>query len=311
MEPFRLTRLSDRSDEALIAEMQRVAAIVPGSVLTRREFEQHSRVSTSAVRSRFGSWQAGLQAAGLAHRYNIDHTNRRNNKRPARNVSDQQLLDELLSTARQVGESTITKEEFEANSEFNADAIVKRFGSWRAALQLVGLQPVPLGKRYTDEECFENLLQVWTHYGRQPQHDEMRLPPSTVGPKAYTRRWGTWLKALEAFVNKMNQGDESGGASSSLDGTVPAKPEDTKKSQSRTTSDADIRDIKLGLRWKVFQRDRFRCVKCGASPATDPTCEQLHADHILPFSKGGKTVLENLQTLCQRCNLGKGSRLEE
>jgi len=51
---------------------------------------------------------------------------------------------------------------------------------------------------YTDEECFENILTVWTHYGRPPMYKEMRLPPSRVGPKAYLR-WGTWLKALEAF----------------------------------------------------------------------------------------------------------------
>jgi predicted restriction endonuclease len=211
-----------------------------------------------------------------------------------------------------LGKSTITTEEFEAHSEFSANAVSRRFGSWRAAMQLVGLQTAPSGKRYSDDECFENLLQVWTHYGRQPQHREMKLPPSTVGPKAYTLRWGTWLKALEAFVDKMNQGDEPGEASTcDMDDMLPAKPEEPQSNQSRTMAGADIRDIKLGLRWKVFQRDRFRCVKCGASPATDPTCEQLHADHILPFSKGGKTVLENLQTLCQRCNLGKGSRLEE
>jgi 5-methylcytosine-specific restriction endonuclease McrA len=33
---------------------------------------------------------------------------------------------------------------------------------------------------------------------------------------------------------------------------------------------------------------------------------ELHADHISPWADGGKTVLENLQTLCQNCNLGKG-----
>ena len=255
---------------------------------------------------------AGLQAAGLAHRYNIDNTNRRSRKRPAKNISDQQLLDELLSVSRRLGKPSVTKEEFKAHSEFSAGAISQRFGSWRKALQLVGLQPVPLGKRYTDEECFENLLQVWTHYGRQPQHDEMKLPPSTVGPKAYTRRWGTWLRALEAFVNKMNQADDDRGEtpSQTIKNETEAELENTTKNHLPCVADADKRDIKLGLRWKVFQRDRFRCVKCGASPANDPTCEQLHADHILPFSKGGKTLVENLQTLCQRCNLGKGNRLE-
>ena len=34
----------------------------------------------------------------------------------------------------------------------------------------------------------------------------------------------------------------------------------------------------------------------------------FHADHVLPFSKGGKTNLLNGQALCQRCNLSKGAK---
>jgi 5-methylcytosine-specific restriction endonuclease McrA len=61
------------------------------------------------------------------------------------------------------------------------------------------------------------------------------------------------------------------------------------------------------LRMEVFKRDNFRCVLCGASPANEVGVT-LHADHIVPFSKGGATVLENLQTLCGACNLGKGAQ---
>ena len=31
----------------------------------------------------------------------------------------------------------------------------------------------------------------------------------------------------------------------------------------------------------------------------------LHVDHIKAWAKGGETVLENLQTLCSVCNIGK------
>jgi 5-methylcytosine-specific restriction endonuclease McrA len=34
---------------------------------------------------------------------------------------------------------------------------------------------------------------------------------------------------------------------------------------------------------------------------------ELHVDHVTPWSKGGETTLANLQTLCNKCNLGKGA----
>ena len=59
------------------------------------------------------------------------------------------------------------------------------------------------------------------------------------------------------------------------------------------------------LRYKIMQRDGFRCRLCGASAADGA---KLHVDHICPVSKGGKTEPDNLRTLCERCNLGKSAR---
>ena len=58
------------------------------------------------------------------------------------------------------------------------------------------------------------------------------------------------------------------------------------------------------LRYRVLKRDNFKCCACGASPAKDPAVE-LHIDHVVPWSKGGETSFDNLQTLCSRCNIGK------
>ena len=58
----------------------------------------------------------------------------------------------------------------------------------------------------------------------------------------------------------------------------------------------------------VLERARQADVLVLGSPAKDPGVE-LHVDHIFPWSKGGETVLENLQTLCSRCNGGKSKFL--
>lgn len=66
----------------------------------------------------------------------------------------------------------------------------------------------------------------------------------------------------------------------------------------------NTRAISDKLRYQVLKRDNFKCCACGASPAKDPSVE-LHIDHIIPWSKGGESTLENLQTLCSKCNIGK------
>ena len=68
------------------------------------------------------------------------------------------------------------------------------------------------------------------------------------------------------------------------------------------------RDPSIRLRFQVLSRDRFTCRYCGASPMKDPSVT-LHIDHIIPWSKGGKTSLDNLQTLCSKCNLGKSDTI--
>ena len=62
------------------------------------------------------------------------------------------------------------------------------------------------------------------------------------------------------------------------------------------------------LREQIKRRDGYKCVCCGASLEDEPHL-LLEIDHIIPVSKGGKTLPENLQTLCWRCNRSKSDKL--
>lgn len=62
--------------------------------------------------------------------------------------------------------------------------------------------------------------------------------------------------------------------------------------------------ISAGIRWKVFNRDGFRCIYCGAGKEAS-----LVIDHGDPFSKGGDDDESNYVTACRSCNAGKRDKV--
>ena len=140
----------------------------------------------------------------------------------------------------------------------------------------------------SDERMFAEMDRIWRLLGHRPSRHEWEAASPTVSYPTYGRRFGGWVAACRAFLDSRP---------GSLPGvTLVVKP----PAPPRT------RDVPLRLRLRVLERDRFRCLSCGKSPAT---CLGviLHVDHKVPFAKGGKTELENLQTLCGDCNSGKGA----
>ena len=87
-------------------------------------------------------------------------------------------------------------------------------------------------------------------------------------------------------------------------GLSDAQAERARQSTAQFLRQRERELMTAGLRTKVMRRDSFRCCMCGAAAAEGVT---LHVDHILPVSHGGLSILENLQTLCAPCNLGKGN----
>jgi len=308
---FELNFLPDNaSDEDLFEEIRRVDQIVNKQFLSTRDFDKHSKIHSATLRRRFGTWKDVLTKAGLSKKYSGPaEISEKVRKKHSRHLTDEQILDELRRIAKLVGRNQILTDDLHKYSKIIGPKILtSRFGSWRAGVEQAGLEASKLGRRWTDDEYFENLLNVWTHYGRQPLYQEMNMPPSEITNQGYRSRFGSWRKALESFAFKMNQ-EEVPTAEQTLQ-KEEQKPQIREEIKRHSVSVEDRRSIPLGLRYKVLSRDKFKCVRCGASPATDPTCK-LHIDHILPFSKGGKTTLENLQTLCENCNLGKGNRHSE
>jgi len=60
-------------------------------------------------------------------------------------------------------------------------------------------------------------------------------------------------------------------------------------------------------RINVFARDKYMCQYCGSKPGT----QNLTYDHVIPRSRGGKTVWDNIVTCCIPCNSRKADRTPE
>lgn len=65
--------------------------------------------------------------------------------------------------------------------------------------------------------------------------------------------------------------------------------------------------LTAGLRYTIMRRDAFRCCLCGRN-ASEENAVRLEVDHKTPVSSWGRTVEENLWTLCVTCNRGKSSK---
>ena len=64
------------------------------------------------------------------------------------------------------------------------------------------------------------------------------------------------------------------------------------------------------LRELIKNRDNYTCCNCGNSTHVEPNL-LLEIDHIIPVSKGGCTIEENLQTLCWKCNRSKSNKIQD
>jgi 5-methylcytosine-specific restriction endonuclease McrA len=209
-----------------------------------------------------------------------------------RDTPDDELLADLRAVAGKLSTDRVTMEQYNSLGRFHSTTLTRRFGRWFTVLERAGLKPTR-NLHVTDEQRFANIENLWEALGRQPRYDDVRRPLSTYSAEGYAKRFGSWRAALEAFVRFV----ESSGANEGAPVVSNASASHTRQTP---------RHPSWRLRFLVFRRDNFSCQSCGASPAKSPGVS-LHVDHIQPWSQGGETVFDNLQTLCEQCNIGRSN----
>lgn len=216
-----------------------------------------------------------------------------------RNIPDEELLNDIKAVAEKLALDKITSRQYDSNGgKFTSGTMGVRFGSWNKALEMAGLKTVV--KHNPDElELFKNIEDIWIKLGRQPIFRDMKKPLSKFSAMPYRSKFGTFRNALTAFVEFINSTKD---------------PEtdiiEQEKIVNETFQEKEIvvkhktkRLPSKRLEVQVLMRDGNKCRLCGITVSGD----NIHFDHIKPWSKGGETVLENLQVLCEKHNLAKGN----
>ena len=207
-------------------------------------------------------------------------------------ITDEDILEEMKSVMQKLGKSKLTIKEFDAIATINSSTVTRRFGKWNNALALAGADLS--NTFYSDEELLSNIKDAWLKKGKQPSRRDMdNKELSMISSGTYLRHFGTWYKALESFIAYVSENDDD-----SLNEI--SENDNTSSIKHKTKRDPSDR-----LKVQVLMRDGNRCRICGVECSGG--LHNIHFDHIIPWSKGGETTLDNLQVLCSACNEAKGN----
>lgn len=246
------------------------------------------------------TWLMACEVAGLeTTRSRSDYTR----------ISDEDLLEDMKYVSILLSSKAISTQDYIANGKYKVQTILNRFSTWSEALARADLEQTGF-RKISDNDLFNEIEKMWIQKGKQPTVTDIKNGFSQYSLNTYTRRFGGWRAALIAFLDYVNSDiSENELLQEEILNIVE---EDIKVNVQQETKEVSAprrktpRDINYRLRFKVMQRDNFKCRICGTSPAKDPVVV-LHVDHIIPWSKGGETKIDNLQTLCSTCNLGKSN----
>lgn len=283
------------SDEEILKDIKITAQKLGKDTLTTDEYTTNGSFHHSTVMRRFGSWKKALQLSGLetkGHNFQVD-------------CSIEDAIADIKNVAFHLKKDRLTANEYDKHGTFSSSTLVKKFGSWNKIVEMAELYPSE-NRNFSNDDLLCEIERIWILLGRQPTSSDIKKGVSKYSLQSYARHFGGWRAALETFVAWVNDDNNE---ETSHSETVPIVLfSEPGKSFKNITKHTTSRDINLRLRFRVMQRDNFKCCACGASPAKDPSVV-LHVDHIIPWSKGGETVFDNLQTLCSDCNLGKSDIL--
>ncbi len=215
-------------------------------------------------------------------------------------IPREKMLDELEKAARNFNYIEFGWRDFDSVAGISATVVKKEFGSWKKALSALkeslklkgmNLSPRPFAPNriHPGKDMFEEMDRIWHKLGHRPSRNEWESSEPRISYGTYKQRFGGWQSACLKFIEYK------------MGGQILSDEEiEDKKTLKNHKAGTEIvvksgrsRMITLADRLKVLDRDNFRCVLCGRTPATELGVK-LHIDHKVPFSQGGESKIDNL-----------------
>ena len=227
-------------------------------------------------------------------------------------ISRNKIIEQLEKAAKAFNYVLFRQEDFDKIADIGSHTVAREFKTWNNAIAFLSehlkkknIELKPGRKGYfSDKELFDEMERVWNLIGHRPSPNEWKAAKPKISSNTYMRYFNGWQNACLKFIEyKM-------GTAILVDNEMDLNVEKSQRFESKNRNKdkaVSSRTVPLSIRLKVLDRNAYRCVLCGRSPATEIGV-RLHIDHKMPFSKGGSSTIDNLQTLCQDCNLGKSDK---
>ena len=107
---------------------------------------------------------------------------------------------------------------------------------------------------------------------------------------------------LEADIQRLLMDDDV----TKNHGIIPYVLSDRTKHDEKSLS---IRAFTEAQKRRAYEKQGHRCPYCEKNGIfTEYAYSEMQGDHIVPWSKGGRTIDSNLQMLCQKCNAEKSNK---
>ena len=190
------------TDEEILSDIKNTAERLGRDYISISYYRKNGKYSQTAIQHHFGTWKNALSLAGL-------RTDR--NASELKLISDEDYFEDLRRVANLIQQNTVPYDDYKKFGRYSAEHIFNRFGKWNRALELAGLCSTGFSKdKISQQECFDEIERMWRLLGRQPTStDIIKGNVSHYSIDTYKRRFGSWRKALEAFVEYINENNDS------------------------------------------------------------------------------------------------------